>query len=312
VYQTASVIADEMLSVYDGVMWIGLIWGAALTWVSIKLLTPLAERLKLIDFPSEQRKAHSQPTPILGAALVIGTLSAWWLWQDTLSIVLGLGSLAMFLLGADDDRHGRSALFKLIAQLFIASVVVAFSGMSFQSVSVADWQFSLGIMAIPWTVLWLVTVTNAFNLIDGSDGLVVGVSILIATGMGLITGHVWVWGLVGSGIIFWCYNKPPAKCFSGDGGAYFAGFFLAMLSLAHATAQTQGDFSLIGMALLFLVPLSDLGFSIVRRIFKKQSVMDADHDHIHHRLQRKWGVWGMLIILYVSTVLSMGLWFLFL
>jgi len=285
------------------------VWAALATWVGIKLTMPFAERWRLIDIPQTPRKSHRAPTPVLGVALALGVLSAFWLWPPSaFSIAFAIGALGVLLLGVDDDRNGRPALYKLIAQIVIASAVVALGGVQFDAVSIGAWRLELGFLAAPWTVLWLVTLTNALNLIDGSDGLAVGISTLIAVGIGVYTQSPLAWSLVGAGMVFWLYNKPRARCFLGDGGAYFLGFWLGTLSMQTSTTAWEGDFPLAAMALMFLVPLGDLGFSIIRRLAQRQGVMSADHGHIHHRLQSRWGQWRMLWTLYGLTALALGGW----
>ncbi len=274
-----------------------------------------AEPWGFLDQPDGGRKKHQGAKPIAGVALGIGILSTSWLWSPSpLLVVLLVGALAFLLLGADDDRQPRSAKWRLLGQFLIATGIVLWGQLQFQSFSLEIFSVDLGWLAIPFTVFWLVSLINAFNFIDGSDGLSLGVALIIALGFGLgssqpLVQHI-AWAVVGGGAIFWWFNKPTAKVFLGDGGAYLLGFLLGMLSLLDAESN-QNTFSGFSMALIFLIPLGDTLFAIVRRLRAKRPIFSADHEHIHHQLKQRFGNWGMLTWLYGVTLIGVLLsWFL--
>lgn len=286
----------------------------AITWIGIFLLASYASRWGLLDIPDDERKKHQEAKPIAGVALGIGVLSTAWLWPqlDLIWPVL-VGGVAFMLLGADDDRNPRPAKWRLLGQFLIATGVVLWGQFQFESFSLFGFSLELGWLAVPFTVLWMVTLVNAFNFIDGSDGLSLGVALVIAAGFGIASGSGFVqsvaWAMVGSGLIFWWFNKPVAKAFLGDGGAYLLGFLLGVLTLLDAQSH-QSTFLSFNMAMMFLLPLGDMIFAIMRRLRAKRAIFSADHQHIHHQLQSRWGAWGMLGCLYALTFIGvlLGWW----
>jgi UDP-GlcNAc:undecaprenyl-phosphate GlcNAc-1-phosphate transferase len=177
----------------------------------------------------------------------------------------------------------------------VAALVAVLSGNCIQVVSnpnifSSDPYWDLGALSIPVTVLWIVAITNAVNLIDGLDGLACGVSTISSMTMLVVAllvseGDVAVMmaALAGACIGFLPYNLNPAKIFMGDTGATFLGYILA-------TVSVQGMFKLptiISFVVPFLMlglPIFDVTFAVIRRLAKGQSPMSPDRSHIHHRL----------------------------
>lgn len=280
----------------------------AVTGSGLFLFFRFAKTWGFLDQPDGERKKHQGPKPIAGVALGIGILSTFWLWSPSPFLAALLtGGLAFLLLGADDDRQPRPAKWRLLGQFLIATGIVFWGQIQFQSFSLEIFSIELGWLAIPFTVFWLVSLVNAFNFIDGSDGLSLGIALIIALGFALGSSVPLVqqiaWAITGSGVLFWWFNKPTATAFLGDGGAYLLGFLLGMLSLLDAQVN-QNSFSGFGMALIFLIPLGDTLFAIARRLRAKRPIFSADYEHIHHRLKKRFGNWGMLAWLYGITILG--------
>lgn len=279
------------------------------TWLGLLLVVRMAPRWGLLDRPDGGRKAHAVPKPAVGLALGFGVLVSGAVWLgSSYSWAALAGPLALLAVGVDDDRRPRSALWKLAAQLLIAALAVWGSHLSPDIVSLLGVEVPLpGVAYYGVAVLWIVALTNAFNLIDGSDGLAIGIAWLTAGSFALFAADTWeqqiALALLGAASVFWWYNKPSARMFLGDGGAYFVGGMLALLSLHRAT-QAPGGFDLVKLGLLFLVPLGDVVYSIVRRLAVGRSILRADDQHIHHRLQHALGRWPMLALLYGITVLG--------
>ena len=149
---------------------------------------------------------------------------------------------------------------------------------------------SLGYFAIPVTILWIVAVTNAVNLIDGLDGLAVGVASIATFSLffiAILAGEMQVAlitaALAGGCLGFLPYNFNPAKIFMGDTGSTFLGF---MLSVVCVQGLFKG-YVVISFIVPFLIlglPLFDTGFAIVRRIWNKKPIMAPDRGHLHHKL----------------------------
>lgn len=270
-------------------------------------LTPLVKRFAhkvgAVDVPNA-RKVHTTIMPRLGGlAIFMAFMVTFFLVIPFLPIDLTarelnfikaflVGGTITILLGALDDRFDLPAKLKFVVQIATACVVVfgfdiklEFANIPFHTyASVESW------VAIPFTILWIVGVTNAINLIDGLDGLAAGVS-AIAIGtiavMAFLMGNVIVvlisLLLLGSIIGFLYFNFHPAKIFMGDSGALFLGFSLALLSLLGF--KQVAIVSFLTPLILIGVPLSDTMFAIVRRWMQKKPIFSPDKGHLHHCLR---------------------------
>ena len=265
------------------------------------LMTPVvktfAYKVGAIDVPKDARRMHKVPIPRLGGlAIFIGFMVSILLFvpitPEIKSILLG--AVIIVVLGVVDDIMALPAMLKFVVQI-IAAAIPATHGVTIQAFSnpnifSENLYWVLGGLSIPFTVLWIVAITNSVNLIDGLDGLANGVSAISATTMlviALVTAQnqvaIALAALVGACVGFMPYNMNPAKMFMGDTGATFLGFILATMSI-------QGLFkyyAVITFVVPFLIlglPIFDTSFAFIRRIAHGQSPMHADRGHIHHRL----------------------------
>ena len=265
------------------------------------LATPAVKRMAYkigaVDVPKDGRRMHDHPIPRLGGlaialAVILTTLLTVVLDQQLQGIMLG--GIVILVLGVLDDSLTLPALPKFIVQIVAASIVVA-HGCTIRFItnpfsSEVGACIDLGILAAPVTIIWIATLTNAVNFIDGLDGLAVGVSGISAGTMLVISLLVAepqvaliMACLLGACIGFIPYNKNPASIFMGDTGSTFLGFILSAMSI-------QGFFKLyaiISFVVPFLilgVPIFDITFAVLRRLAKHQNPMKADREHIHHRL----------------------------
>lgn len=205
-----------------------------------------------------------------------------------------LGGVIIVILGIFDDIYALPALPKLLVQIAAALVAVLHGNviqvLSNPNIFSENPYWTLGSLAVPLSVIWIVAITNAVNLIDGLDGLAVGVATISSLTMLVIAMLVsenvvalMMAALAGGCIGFMPYNLNPAKIFMGDTGSTFLGFVLATVSI-------QGLFkfyTIISFAVPFLMlglPLFDTCFAILRRLAKGQSPMAPDRSHVHHRL----------------------------
>lgn len=152
-------------------------------------------------------------------------------------------------------------------------------------------QIEFGYLSIPLTIIWIVGITNAINLIDGLDGLAAGVSsiaLITISGMALIMGNGYVTAIaslvLASTLGFLFYNFHPAKIFMGDTGALFLGYMISVLSLLGFKNVTM--ISLIVPIIILGVPISDTFFATIRRIVHKKPLSAPDKSHLHHCLLR--------------------------
>ena len=211
------------------------------------------------------------------------------------SLVSGilLGSSLIFLLGLVDDIYNLDAKFKLVVQILITTVVYLL-GVKVDMTPVATHlglAVDLGFLSYPITVLWIVGISNAVNFIDGVDGLAGSVITVNAITLAIIAlsmrpvnsaSALIAFILVGSMLAFLTFNFNPAKIFMGDSGALFSGFLLASLSIAGV--MKGATLAILLPFLILAVPILDITYSSLRRIFKGKSPFVADAEHIHHKL----------------------------
>ncbi|MCH6547863.1 MAG: undecaprenyl/decaprenyl-phosphate alpha-N-acetylglucosaminyl 1-phosphate transferase [Gemmatimonadetes bacterium] len=203
-----------------------------------------------------------------------------------------IGAAVILLLGVIDDVRPFRASLKLLAQIVVAL------GMFAMGVRIELLSFPLGslqlapVVGVAFTVLWFVGITNAFNLLDGADGVATGSAFFSATAvfiMSVALGHPGI-GLVaaalaGSLLGFLPFNFPPARAFLGDSGSMLAGFLLAGLAVEGSTKSP----TLVAIAVplvAFAVPVFDTTITIVRRLVRGQPIFQRDQGHVHHRLQQ--------------------------
>ena len=269
----------------------------AVSFLTTPVVKMFAEKIGAMDVPKDDRRMHKVPIPRLGGlaiflGFVLSVLLLVKLDQQLQGILLG--ATVIVILGVIDDIMPLPAWIKFLVQIF-AALIVVFHGVRVETISNPnvfshDAFLELGGWSIPITVLWIVAITNSVNLIDGLDGLAVGVSTICSLTMLVIaimvaepSVAVIMAALAGGCIGFLPYNFNPAKIFMGDTGATFLGFILA-------TVSVQGLFkfyAVISFVVPFLIlglPLFDTAFAFLRRLFHGQNPMHADRSHIHHRL----------------------------
>nr|WP_263324830.1 MraY family glycosyltransferase [Neobacillus sp. Marseille-Q6967] len=262
------------------------------------LITPLvkkfAYRIGATDKPNH-RKVHQATMPRLGGlAIYISFLVGIFMLnpETPASFAILLGSLIIVITGICDDLFELSAKIKLMGQLAAALTVVFFGDIQVNFINLPfGAQLEFGLLSIPFTIFWIVGITNAINLIDGLDGLAAGVSsiaLFTISGMALIQGNMYVVA-VGTIVLmstlgFLFYNFHPASIFMGDTGALFLGFIISVLSLLGYKNVTFISF--IIPVIILGVPISDTIFAILRRIINNQPLGAPDKSHLHHCMLR--------------------------
>ena len=271
------------------------------------MATPVVRRIALArawtDTPDGLRKLHAQPTPSAGGiAIFAGVAVATALAANVLPM-LGLGGLGLswtvigcggvvVALGAADDMRGLGFKTKLAVEIGVAYALLhAGLRIDLSALPFIDGDVYVGALySVPITVLWVVGVINAVNLLDGIDGLASGVvaiafaSMAIAYGIEgdlplVVVAVVFVGALSG----FLVHNFNPASIFMGDSGSLFLGYALAVYTLA-GPVHTEGLVAPVLPLLALGLPLLDTSLSIVRRVAGRRAIMAPDHDHIHHRM----------------------------
>ncbi|MCA1040498.1 undecaprenyl/decaprenyl-phosphate alpha-N-acetylglucosaminyl 1-phosphate transferase [Bacillus infantis] len=272
-------------------------WTLLLCFIASIIITPFVKKLAIAigatDKPN-QRKVHQKIMPRLGGlaifiSFIIGVV--FLRPADEYSAYIIIGSFIIIITGVLDDMFELSAKIKLIGQL-AAALVVVLGGVQLEMINVPFMgEIQFGLFSIPLTIIWIVGITNAINLIDGLDGLAAGVSsiaLITISGMAIIMGDTFVMSMglivLGSTLGFLVYNFHPAKIFMGDTGALFLGYIIAVLSLLGFKNVTI--ISLIVPVIILGVPISDTFFAIIRRFVNKQPLSAPDKSHLHHCLLR--------------------------
>lgn len=273
--------------------------------VMMPLVILVAHQRRWFDIPNE-RKIHTDPIPRLGGiglffGLVISSVSVPLvlpaLFPDSWPVGYTLRYLPVFVafclihtLGLVDDFHNLRALLKFSLQI-AAAVLVTVGGFTISVIRIPGLpELSLGIFAYPITALWIVTISNAINLVDGIDGLAGGIAGFSALSLGvmcLLQGQVMpaliAFSLLGAVLGFLAFNLPPARIFMGDSGSLLLGFVLAVIPLMGGA----GGASIVDMfapATVLLIPIIDTIAAIARRVRAKRPIYKPDRDHIHHKL----------------------------
>lgn len=269
----------------------------AISLAATPFVINLAHKIGAIDVPDDKRRVHHKPIPRLGGlAIFYGFLISLLFFAKIDQQLRGIliGALIIVGVGILDDVKQLSALTKLAAQI-VAAVVVVINDVRIEAISVPMFIsesgiLQLGIFSIPITIAWVIIVTNAVNLIDGLDGLAVGISSIASFSLffiAILAGEqnvaIIAAALSGGCLGFLPYNFNPAKIFMGDTGSQFLGYMLSVICI-------QGLFKgyvVISFIIPFLIlglPLFDTIFAILRRAVNHKPIMGADRGHLHHRL----------------------------
>ena len=259
-------------------------------------LTPivrvLAFKIGAVDVPRDDRRMHQIPIPRIGGLAIFISFFLTTLVSCEISgtlISIWTGGAVLVFIGILDDKKNLNPWIKLVFQLLAAGIAV-FANIKIEHINFFGTQVDFGFMSIPITIIWIVGMTNAINLIDGLDGLACGVSAICSVSLftiallfaepqfAILTGII-----AGCCIGFLPFNTNPAKIFLGDSGSLFLGYAFSILSIS-------GVFKLHTMLafmipfIVFGLPLLDTILAFFRRIFHGKSPFSGDRQHIHHRL----------------------------
>ncbi len=282
-----------------------LLMGFGGTVLLIPWIIRLSVRYRLLDQPDNDRRVHTTAVPRLGGVAIFiaaaASAAGMIVWSfgrgdfalpyPTMLPGIVLGAVIIFLTGLFDDLVGISPRGKLVAQTLAALCVVAF-GFRIELVALtpSSGALALGALAVPITVLWIVGMTNAFNLIDGVDGLAGTVALIaLATSIGVdlylhdIRSLFITTAMLGAVFGFLRFNNSPAKICLGDSGSMTLGFFLSIRLVISATAPNGHLYALVPIFALGY-PLLDTFIAIARRWLRGHPFSRADGRHIHHQL----------------------------
>ena len=259
---------------------------------------------RLVDEPGEERKLHKKRIPTIGGIIIFaGTLFSYSIWYpgysaEGLKYVVA-GGLLLFFVGIKDDIIGTAPVKKLMAHILVGLILVLMA-----NVKITGLHGFFGVREIPdWAAIFLslftyIVIVNAFNLIDGVDGLATGIGVIASLAFACwfymannITMATLAFALCGSLVAFLIFNFSPAKIFMGDSGSLTIGFIFALLAIKMIEYDVaELDYELVSvskpiLALSILVyPLIDTLRIFIYRIIRGVSPFAADRNHIHHRL----------------------------
>jgi UDP-GlcNAc:undecaprenyl-phosphate/decaprenyl-phosphate GlcNAc-1-phosphate transferase len=286
---------------FFGIFFVSLLFAFVFT----RSVRDFASRRGWVASPSDGRHLHSTPLPRLGGvaifisfflSLLVASALTWFVPSlrasfsfKTLLTILAPATV-VFLLGIYDDLHTAGPYLKFAVET-LAAIMLFAGGLRILGIPVLFGKHQLPwFVALPLTILWVLAITNAFNLIDGLDGLAAGsalFSTLVAFVVALLNGQslitVMTIALAGAILGFLRYNFNPATIFLGDSGSLFIGFLLSALALAGA----QKAPTIVAVAIpvvSFGLPILETSLSILRRLISGRPVFTADREHIHHKL----------------------------
>jgi UDP-GlcNAc:undecaprenyl-phosphate/decaprenyl-phosphate GlcNAc-1-phosphate transferase len=259
------------------------------------LLTPVvsqaAWRAGIVDTPTEERRLHARPTPLLGGLAIFAAIAipAAALGNDHGFWGIMAGAALMAMLGALDDIHPLHPAIKLGGMVAIASIP-AFLGITIDHVTLpVIGVFDLGWWQYPVTIIWIVAIANIVNFIDGMDGLAAGFCAIAALTLAILSASLGredaaaISAIVaGATLGFLRYNFHPATIFMGDAGALMLGYLLAALAI-QGVLKTAAAVSLVLPLVILALPILDTSFVIAKRLKYGRPIYEADRSHFHHR-----------------------------
>lgn len=276
-------------------------FGLGLFIIALIITQAMIKRVRIMDVPNE-RSSHRAPVPKSGGIAIVTTfligIVAIYLLGDKTPITKGyfvgfiVSSLAIALVSFYDDINYKFFTVKLGTQLVAAVLVLCF-GIVIDEIGIPGYGLAhVGWIAYPLSLLWIVGLTNAFNFMDGLDGLAAGVAVIVSFFLGYITlvnGSTFVYitcyAIFAGALGFLRYNIPPAKIFMGDVGSAFLGFVFATLAIISARYD-HSHTSFFVVPLLLFHFIFDTSFTFVRRLMSKEYVTQAHRTHLYQLLNQ--------------------------
>jgi UDP-GlcNAc:undecaprenyl-phosphate GlcNAc-1-phosphate transferase len=300
---------------------------AYLTYILIPIIKSYCVKKAYLDYPGP-RKIHTAPIPRLGGvAFVISfSLSIWLgfvanpdLWSNDWLGIAGVigGGLTVFFLGLADDIKGVSPASKLLWQA-VAALMPVLCGVRAEVLNVPYYKLvDLGLWGIPLSVIWIVAITNTFNLLDGLDGLAAGTAaissltfVILSVVLNLPLASLFAAGILGLSLAFLKFNYHPAQIFMGDSGSLFIGYVLGVTSLYWP--KSYATIIMFVPILALGVPLLEVVTTTVRRTVTGQKIYVADRRHLFHYLleigfSHRGVVWLFYFISIQFSIMAVGL-----
>jgi len=272
------------------------------------VLCRVAPALGLVDRPDNHRKLHAMPVPLSGGLAIFAAMTVVLgpllffpnrlhnvLWESPSGLFsIPLAATVIVAVGLLDDWIGLRGRVKLLGQVAAAAVLVL-GGFVIHSVSLFGWQFELGLLAVPFTMFWLLGAVNAINLLDGIDGLATAIGLILMSAVAVLAwrgghGQVEVVAVAFSGCLFgfFVFNFPPARIFLGDSGSMLIGLMVGTLAI-QASLKGPGTVLLAAPLAIWTIPVFDCSMALLRRKLAGRGIYSTDRGHLHHRLLSRLG-----------------------
>jgi UDP-GlcNAc:undecaprenyl-phosphate GlcNAc-1-phosphate transferase len=267
------------------------------TFIFTAIFVPIVKKVALfigaVDEPNE-RRINKKPMPNLGGlAIFAGFLLGYMLFckQTIMMNSVLIGSFILIITGMIDSINSVKARYQLIAQIAAATVVIFYGNLLLDGIDAFGYTINFGFLSYPLTFFFIVGMINVVNFIDGLDGLAGGISSIFFLTIGIIAFIMNRIGgldialsfvMLGSTLGFLLHNFYPAKIYMGQSGSMFLGFIISIIALLGFKNVTLTSF--LVPILIMAVPILDTAFAILRRIINKQSIAQADKQHLHHQL----------------------------
>lgn len=276
------------------------------------LMIKISKNMNIMDIPNE-RSVHKKPTPLLGGiAIFLSFLFGFILFgnQNPLMISILIASFLILLLGIFDDIKPIKARYKFIIHILVALIVVFYGGLKLTHVDIFGLSLNFKWMSPYVTILIIVGIINAVNLIDGLDGLCAGISSIYFLTIGVIAlilnkfnglDIILSFIMLGATLGFLVFNFPPAKIFMGDTGSTFLGLMISVIMLLGFKTVTLT--SLLIPLVLLILPITDTLFAIIRRALNKKPIGQADKEHIHHQLLKHLSTRKTILVIYIVDLI---------
>ena len=271
---------------------IAVLCSALIAYAMTPAVRVLAFRIKAIDIPTDDRRMHHKPIPRIGGlAIFIAFTATTLIFCEPSSplYAIWIGGGVLIVIGVLDDVFRLPAMLKFVVQIGAAFIAVA-NGVVIDNISVGGRYILFGNWGIPITILWIVGLTNAINLIDGLDGLACGVSAICSISLFFVillsgdTASAMIVAVLAAACVgFFPFNRNPARIFMGDTGALFLGYSMAVIAISGVfKIHTLVSF-IIPMS-IFALPLADTATAFTRRLAHGRSPFSSDRGHLHHKL----------------------------
>jgi UDP-GlcNAc:undecaprenyl-phosphate GlcNAc-1-phosphate transferase len=306
-------------------MMFSVVWFGVSVLACCSLAGPVGRMLGVIDYPDGGRKNHARPTPMIGGIalmvplLLVALMEArplllasptevsWYDHPSAIFVMLLLVGGGFLILGWYDDRHLLSpAVRLLVSTALFGTVVLLHPSLTLTHLDFGGAVIPLSALAFPFTILCLVGLQNALNMADGMNGLLIGLSIFWTACLLRYAPpelHAYL-ALMLLGLIILLFYNLAGALFLGDAGSYAIGGTIGIL-LIYCYHRAAGNLPVFAAVLWLLLPVVDCLRVMAMRALHQRSPLEADKNHLHHRLMLHWG-WPASLVIYLAVVVIPG------